>query len=174
MEVNSGDTPKEASTEAANGKDAADGKDSASLLDKDASEDAELYKTTDSTLMESEAADGKDSSSSLSKDVDEDPKLYETAVSTPMELEDLSSWLSVEAQDDSTLFSKTSLTPLQSEEYENSEYVAHSFNNLNELECESRVVTQTQLAAAAEEMSAEVVEEGSMLASVIYQKNVTP
>jgi hypothetical protein len=168
--------------------------ESGDSLSKDAEVDSDLYKLTNSSIMVPESGDGKDPSSSPSHGAEEDSDLYKTNGSTPMESE--FSFLSprVDADDDTTLFSKTSSKSSQLEEHDRPDYVTYGPDYSNTWKAEVRAFTQTQtdafknsteselravLAQVAKDITlrrqntAKAVSMGSP-ASIMYGKTVAP
>jgi hypothetical protein len=97
--------------------------------------------------MVPESADGKDPSSSPSHGAEEDLELYKTNISTPMESEYSVLSPPVDADDDTTLFSKTSSKSSQLEEHDQPDYATYSPDYFNTWKGEVRAVTQTQTGA---------------------------
>jgi hypothetical protein len=96
--------------------------ESGDSLSKEAEVDSDLYKSTTSSIMVPESADRKDPSSSPSHNAEEDSELYKANGSMPMELEYSVLSPTVDADDDTTLFSKTSSKSSQLEEHDQPDY----------------------------------------------------
>jgi hypothetical protein len=110
---------------------------------KEAEADSDIFKSTTS-------ADGKESSSSRSHAAEEDPELYSTNCSTPLESEySVLSPRTIDADDDSALFSKTS-------------------SKSSQLEEQVRAVTQTQTSLLENVTNNEL-----RAALVLFEKNNT-
>jgi hypothetical protein len=97
--------------------------------------------------MELESGDGKDPSSSPSHGAKEDSDLYKTNGTTPTELEYSFLIPREDADDDTTLFSKTSSKSSQLEEQYKPDYATYGPDYSNTWEGELRAVTQTQIDA---------------------------
>jgi hypothetical protein len=94
--------------------------------------------------MVPESADGKDPSFPPSHGAEEDSDLYKTNGSTPMESEYSVLSSPVDADDTTTLFSKTSSKSTQLEEHDQPDYATYGPNYSNTWKGEVRAVTQTQ------------------------------
>jgi hypothetical protein len=177
-----------------NASEEAEGKDSSSSLSKDAQIDSNLYKSTNSSIMESESGNGKYPSSSPSQGAKEDSDLCKMNGNTPMESKYSFSTPRIDANDDTTLFSKTSSKSSPLEEHYKPDYATYSPDYSNTWKGEVRTVTQTQtgafessteselravLAQVAKDITlrrqntAEAVSMGAP-ASITYEKTVAP
>jgi hypothetical protein len=126
-------------------------------LSKDAEVNSDLYKSTNSSIMVPESGDGKDPSSSPSHGAEEDSNLYKTNSSTRMESEySVLSPRTIDADDDTTLFSKTSSKLPQLEEHGKPDYVTYGPDYSNTWKGEVRAVTQTQTDAFENSTESEI------------------